>query len=199
MHGYSCWTANPDPKVKNTLLGEVMVSIQEAKPLMPDPINGYPFKEQRVFDLKCILGDDEGVEATYKNSSIGGLRGVDNLLAALQKQILVDPTKLVAIVQLESSPYEHTSFGRIYNPIFNVVGWADMDGNEDETDDPSPTLPPKKASGKAPVKKVKPSLKVAKPAEVEEEDEEEENEETVAAVAPARQGAAPRRQRPVTA
>jgi len=199
MHGYSCWTNNPDPKVKNTLLGEVMVPIMEHKPILPEPINGFPFKEQRAFELKCVLGDDEGVEVTYKTSSVGGMRGVDNFLAELQKQIMTGTTNLVAIVQLEASPYEHSSYGRIYNPILNVVGWADMDGNREEVEEPTdPTpLPPKKASAKAPVKKVMaPITKAATKAVEAEEEAEDEVEETVAATAPQRQGAAPRRQRP---
>ena len=78
-----CWT-NHEGATKNTMVGEVMTPVHEPKPARPAPIDGWPFAEQRVFELRCLNGDDTGVEVQYKVSSLGGLRAVDELLGALQ-------------------------------------------------------------------------------------------------------------------
>src|SRR5262245_53975377 len=54
QHGWVCWSNSPDNKTKNELLGEVMATVREHKPIKPEDIQGFPYKEQRVFDLKCM-------------------------------------------------------------------------------------------------------------------------------------------------
>jgi hypothetical protein len=214
QHGWSCWTNNPDPKVKNELLGEHMAPIRERKPLMPEPVRGNEWKEQRSFDMMCVLGDDEGVEVLYKTSSVGGMRGVDNLLAALIGQLRINPAFPVAIVQLGSTPYDHAKFGQIFNPIFTVVDWATMgDPNERQSDAPAVATKAKAAVAQPqpqqaaavevkPAKPAKPvKAPITKPAAAQQAEPAGE-EMTQAAAQPQqpppsmRPGATPRRQRP---
>jgi hypothetical protein len=186
-HGFSCWSDYPG-NTKNELLGEVLAPVSDRKPMMPEPISDFGWKEERVFDLKCTLGDDEGTEVLYKTSSIGGMRAVDNFLAALSAQLQKDPLHPVAIVQLTSNPYDHNKFGQIFNPIFEVTGWATMTGEledeefdaiEDQQEGGSAPAAPATVAAKAPIKTP------LRPAAANS-----------AAPTTGRPGAAPKRQRP---
>lgn len=153
-HGYVCWSDYPGT-TKNERLGEVMAPISERKPAMPEPVQGFPFKEQRVFEMMCVSGEDEGIEVIYMGSSVGALRAVDNFFSALVKQLKTDPTHPVAVVQLTSTSYNHPKYNEIFNPIFEIVDWADMGGNrangapaietaEEEVDTTPPAEPAKR-------------------------------------------------------
>lgn len=126
-HGYCCWV---DGGNKNTLEGEIMVPMTEEKPPKPDPIAGTPYAEQRGFALKCISGEDTGVEVLYKTASVGGMRAVDGLLQEIQKQVVNDPEHAFPILELDMDSYNHTKWGKTYVPVFKIVGWADINGNE---------------------------------------------------------------------
>jgi len=127
-HGYSCWIET-GPGQKNKLAGEIMVSIGDPKPAMPTPIDGQPWAEQRSFELKCIEGADNGVEVLYKTTSVGGMRAVDGVLAAIHAQLVNDPAHPCPVIVMTSESYPHPKYGKIYNPIFTIVGWSDMNGN----------------------------------------------------------------------
>jgi hypothetical protein len=166
-----------------------MTPISSHKPPRPDDINDFAFAEQRVFELKCIDGDDVGTEVLYKTSSVGGMRACDNFFAKLVEQLRTDPAHPVAIVQLESDSYQHSQYGQTFVPIIEIVGWADMtgvraDAEEEEVEEPengtatAPNTappPPAKAKGKASLKS---------------------DAGSSTPPATARAGAAPRRQRP---
>lgn len=127
QHGWCAWT-NHEGSTKNSLVGEVMAAVYEPKPLKPGPVEGWPFAEQRLFDLKCLDGDDEGTETVYKTSSIGGMRAVDELLGMLQAHLAEDPMHPCPVIQLLSDSYQHQKYGKIYIPVFEIVGWATMNG-----------------------------------------------------------------------
>lgn len=126
-HGFCCWVDN-GPGKKNELKGEVMSTIFGPKPHRPDPIDGTPFAEQRAFDLKCVDGEDAGVEVHYKTASIGGMKATDELLKALTLQLGVDRVHCCPVITLDSDYYDHPKYGRTYVPIFTVHGWADING-----------------------------------------------------------------------
>ena len=118
----------PRGRTKNTMVGEVMTPVHEPKPARPAPIDGWPFAEQRVFELRCLNGDDTGVEVQYKVSSLGGLRAVDELLGSLQIHLNEDPRYPCPVVELLSDSYQHQKWGKVYTPIFDIAHWASMDG-----------------------------------------------------------------------
>lgn len=126
-HGWSCWSDNPGNQ-KNELLGDLVVPVTEKFPIEPEPVRGNAWKPQRVLDLKCLTGEDEGVEVTYKASSQGGMQAIDNLFAAIQKKYSTRPVLWpVPVVQLGVSDYQHVKYGQIFKPVLDVVDWADMD------------------------------------------------------------------------
>jgi hypothetical protein len=78
--------------------------------------------------LKCISGEDKGMEARYTTTSVGGKRSVQTLAVALAEQVEKDQAKPVAIVKLKKDHYAHKSYGKIYTPVFEVQEWVSMDG-----------------------------------------------------------------------
>jgi hypothetical protein len=126
-HGWSCWV-DGGPGAKNKLAGEVMVSIGDPKPPQPEPIQSTPWAEQRSFELKCIDGADNGQEVLYKTTSVGGMRAVDGILAAVQSQLVNNSAYPCPVIVMTAESYPHTKYGKIYNPIFTIVDWSDMNG-----------------------------------------------------------------------
>jgi hypothetical protein len=82
--------------------------------------------------MKCVSGDDKGMEARYTVTSVGGKRAVQTLAVALADQVDKDQTKPVAIVRLKKDHYQHKSYGKIYTPVFEIVEWMSMDGEAPE-------------------------------------------------------------------
>jgi hypothetical protein len=78
--------------------------------------------------LKCISGEDEGMEARYTVTSVGGKRAVQALAVAIANQVDADQSKPVPVVRLKKEHYQHKSYGRIYTPVFELVEWVGMDG-----------------------------------------------------------------------
>jgi hypothetical protein len=83
--------------------------------------------------LKCLAGDDKGLEVTYNVTSVGGKRAVQKLALDIAAQVEKDQSKPVAVVRLKKEHYTHKSYGRIYTPIFEIVSWIGLDGQADET------------------------------------------------------------------
>jgi hypothetical protein len=128
VHGYIAWG-------DGEVLGEKMCSISEALPeLDPAPAGAKRGWEKQVgFSLKCLNGEDEGLDARYTVTSVGGKRAAQELAVAIAEQVDKDQTKPVAVVSLGKEHYQHKSYGRIYTPIFKVVRWASMDGEAAST------------------------------------------------------------------
>jgi hypothetical protein len=78
--------------------------------------------------LKCISGEDKGMEARFTTTSVGGKRSVQTLAVALAEQVEKDQTKPVPVIRLKKDHYSHKSYGKIYTPVFEVVEWVSMDG-----------------------------------------------------------------------
>jgi len=128
VHGYIAWG-------DGEVLGEKMCSISEPLPeLDPAPAGAKRGWEKQVgFSLKCLNGEDEGLDARYTVTSVGGKRAAQELAVAIAEQVDKDQTKPVAVVSLGKAHYQHKSYGRIYTPIFKVVRWASMNGEAAST------------------------------------------------------------------
>ena len=129
VHGYIAWG-------DGEVLAEKMVSVSEPLPNIdvapPGAKKGW--ETQVGMSLKCISGDDEGMEARYTTTSVGGKRSVQTLAIAIAAQVEKDQTKPVPIVKLKKDHYTHKSYGKIFTPVFEVVEWASMDGKTEEVD-----------------------------------------------------------------
>jgi len=78
--------------------------------------------------IKCLSGEDKGLEARYTVTSVGGKRAIQALGVAIAEQIEKDQSKPVPVVKLKKDHYQHKSYGRIYTPVFEILEWVSMDG-----------------------------------------------------------------------
>jgi hypothetical protein len=134
VHGYIAWG-------DGEVLSEKMVSVSEPLPEMDDapPSAKRGWEVQVGMSLKCLSGEDKGLEARYTTTSAGGKRGVQTLAVAIAEQVDKDQTKPVPVVLLKKEHYQHKSYGRIFTPLFDIQSWVGMDGEEPEVEpDTSP-------------------------------------------------------------
>jgi len=129
VHGFIAWG-------DGEVLGEKMVPVTQPLPEMeaapPNAKRGW--EVQIGCSLKCISGDDEGLEVRFSTTSVGGKKAVQALAVEIAGAVEKDQTKPVPVVVLKKDHYVHKSYGRIYTPIFEVVEWVSMDGNSSEGD-----------------------------------------------------------------
>jgi hypothetical protein len=125
VHGFIAWG-------DGDVLGEKMVSVSEPLPEMDDApsMAKRGWEVQVGMSLKCLTGDDKGMEARYTTTSAGGKRGVQTLAVAIAEQVDKDQTKPVPVVLLKKEHYQHKSYGRIFTPLFDIQSWVGMDGEE---------------------------------------------------------------------
>ena len=123
VHGFIAWG-------DGEVLGEKVSPVSSPLPEMdPAPAGAKRGWETQVgLSVKCINGEDKGLEARYSTTSVGGKKAVQALALAIAEQVDRDQTKPVAIVRLKKDHYQHKSFGRIYTPVFDVVEWVSMSG-----------------------------------------------------------------------
>ena len=141
VHGFIAWG-------EGEVLGEKMVPVSTPLPEMeaapPGAKRGW--ETQVGMSLKCLDGDDAGLECRFSTTSVGGKRAVSALAVAIATQVDTDQTKPVAVVRLKKEHYQHKSYGRIFTPVFEVVKWVGMDGAADAAE---PELPLEEAPAPA--------------------------------------------------
>ena len=132
VHGYIAWG-------DGEVLAEKMVSVTDPLPEMeaapPGAKKGW--EAQVGLSMKCISGEDKGMEARYTVTSVGGKKAVQALAVAIAEQVEKDQTKPVPVVHLKKDHYTHKSYGRIYTPVFEVVEFVSMNGEADEAEAPA--------------------------------------------------------------
>ena len=125
VHGFIAWG-------DGEVLGEKMASVSQPLPeLEVAPAAAKRGWETQVgMSLKCLSGEDKGMEARFTTTSVGGKRAVQALAVALAEQVEKDQTKPVPVIKLKKDHYAHKSYGKIYTPVFNVIEWVGMDEQE---------------------------------------------------------------------
>ena len=125
VHGFIAWG-------DGEVLGEKMASVSQPLPELdvapPQAKKGW--ETQVGMTLKCLTGEDKGMEARFTTTSVGGKRAVQTLAVALAEQVDKDQTKPVPVVKLKKDHYAHKSYGKIFTPVFSVVNWVSMDADE---------------------------------------------------------------------
>ena len=127
VHGYIAWG-------DGEVLGEKMVPVSSPLPEMDVSPAGAKrgWEIQIGMSLKCLDGEDEGMEARYATTSVGGKRSVQALVLAIAAQVDADQSKPVPVVVLKKEHYQHKSYGRIFSPLFDIQKWIGMDGAVEE-------------------------------------------------------------------
>ena len=170
-HGYVCWS-NYEGRKKNERLGEIMAPMSAPKPPKPNPIDGFPFKDQRSFEAICLIGEDAGRKVKFSNGSVGTLKAFKKLEDAVKAQLRKNRNYPCPVLEFESEKYRHGDYGWIQNPIFRIVDWADLAGNRMSEADPAAAPAPQPAPKPAPAAAANPSLKKPSLKVVEEAAEE---------------------------
>jgi hypothetical protein len=127
VHGFIAWG---DGEVLAEKLVPVTEPLPELEAAPPGAKKGW--EPQTGLSLKCITGEDAGMEARFTTTSVGGRKAVQALAVAIATQVEKDQGKPVPVVKLGKDHYTHKSYGRIYTPVFEVVEWVSMDGEADE-------------------------------------------------------------------
>ena len=127
VHGFIAWG---DGEVLAEKLVPVTEPLPELEAAPPGAKKGW--EPQTGLSLKCISGEDAGMEARFTTTSVGGRKAVQTLAVEIATQVDKDSSKPVPIIKLGKDHYTHKSYGRIYTPVFEVVEWISMDGETDE-------------------------------------------------------------------
>lgn len=135
VHGFIAWG-------DGEVLGEKMVPVSQPLPeLDAAPPNAKKGWEMQVgLSMKCLTGEDKGMEVRYTTTSVGGKRAVQTLAVAIAEQVEKDQTKPVPVVELKKDHYSHKSYGKIYTPVFQVLEWVSMSGEADESAEDAPAI-----------------------------------------------------------
>ena len=154
-HGWIAWADNKAQKLFRPF--------DEDLPIQPAPLTDSRGKTKDFSEARLMVGAfvDDGEMFTYENNSYGCVKGVSTLLSAILAKATDGTANYYPKVKLTSESYAGSgerSGKTNFNPIFEVVAWCDIDGNEE---------------GEAPAQIA------AEPAEVEPEVEPEVETETM--------------------
>jgi len=127
VHGYIAWG---DGEVLAEKMVPVSDPLPEVDPAPPQAKRGWEL--QIGMGLKCLSGEDEGLEVRYCVTSVGGKRAVQKLALDIAAQVETDQSKPVPTVKLKKDHYTHKSYGRIFTPVFDIVNWLGLDGKQDD-------------------------------------------------------------------
>jgi len=138
VHGFIAWG-------DGEVLGEKMTSVSNPLPALDEapPQAKKGWESQVGMSLKCISGEDKGMEARFTTTSVGGKRAVQTLAVALAEQVEKDQSMPVPVVRLKKDHYSHKSYGKIYTPVFEIVDWIGLDGETNDVEvEPTPEVAP---------------------------------------------------------
>ena len=119
QHGYVLWV--------NKKADRRLVPINLPLPL-PQDANG----ENEPSEARSLQGTfSDGVAFVYECSTFGGRKTTDSLLAELFQRANAQSPFIFPQVKLESSSYEHASYGTVLEPVLTAVAWFDQDGTQE--------------------------------------------------------------------
>lgn len=122
--GYKAW-----PKNGGKPLHEDVRSIFGPLPLITEmPDVGVDYSEACSMDLRCISGEDDGVQITWNSNAQGAVERFHDLVGEIMDQLGKNPHFLVPVIQLLQDSYDHTNraYGKIYKPIFKVEYFVNL-------------------------------------------------------------------------
>jgi hypothetical protein len=128
-HGYLRWGELPPVKV--------FTPDWEPYPERPESIEGkdqdgkdktFTAEEARQFQARFVGDDEELGQCIFNTSSMGGVEKVDDLYDKIYIQSKEsDGNFYFPRVKLTSEWYKRST-GKVYKPVFEIVGWCDANG-----------------------------------------------------------------------
>jgi hypothetical protein len=126
VHGFIAWG-------QGEVLAEKMYPIDvdlDSIDLGPAPSGAQRgWENQLGMAVKCVQGSDEGLDARFSTTSVGGKRALIALMNEVADQDDKDHANNVALVELGSEYYAHKVYGRVYTPVFKTIDWVSLDYN----------------------------------------------------------------------
>jgi len=137
QHGWVAW----DSDAGGAPVQEIMVPASRpipaegSLPVLPQGVRGnqLAYKAQRSVQLVCIADPnadgkdtDVGVVCEYKQSSVGAMRLFKDLIDKLLERVHAGDEAIVPIAKLSHSSYKHDRYGKIINPVLEIVEWRSM-------------------------------------------------------------------------
>jgi hypothetical protein len=121
-HGWILWSGNRPQKT--------FARFQHPLPQQMEPIGDDFPSEARSFQGALV---DDGEPLAFDTNSYGGRKGVDVLLGKIKAHSAEGSKFLFPKVKLTSESYANKKRGGklTYNPVFEIVAWCDIDGNEE--------------------------------------------------------------------
>jgi hypothetical protein len=127
QHGFIAW-----PEGGGAPTGEVLVPATQPMPNQAElPEVDGTWSKCVAVQMRCMSGEDEGVQIIWKANSTGGRKAYAKLLKAVVDRIQSGDEAVVPIVTLGSDSYKHKQYGKIYTPEITISGWVTMDGAEE--------------------------------------------------------------------
>lgn len=91
------------------------------------PDTPYDWRFARQIQGRILVGNRENF--TYSTHSYGGLKAMEVVTDLIEERLASGETVyLFPVVELQSDHYDHTEWGKTYEPVLDVVAWADADG-----------------------------------------------------------------------
>lgn len=143
QQGFICWP-NAEEDRGGGPLDEIMYDVGDEIPLKGDLPHreGGSWTDQLSVSMRCMGGEDEGLEVVYKVNSKSGVREINALIDEILTQVDKGAPP-IPLVMLRNDHYKHKRYGKIYTPVLKIVDWLDVSGEssggvEDEGEDELP-------------------------------------------------------------
>jgi len=121
QHGWTLW-ANGAPK-------KVSAPFNAELPEPMAPIDGNSPTESRSFE--ACFQDDPDTILVFDSNSHGGRTGVNKVLDQIKaRAVSGEGEYLFPKVKLSSDSYKAKQGATVHNPVFKIVGWLNLDGEE---------------------------------------------------------------------
>ena len=159
QHGWTAWGSKGRGN-EGANVGEKMVSATQPLPLesdLPD-VNG-DWSSCIGMQLRCLNGEDAGLQVLFKSSSVGGRNAYASIIEQLVERAQAGEQKLVPVVRLESDSYKHSKYGKLFTPILKVDHWLSMSdaATPDAVTEPEPEPEPAQRTRAARAEKEEPA------------------------------------------
>lgn len=129
-HGWVAWGTEAHG-TDGQNVGEMMVPVTHPFPqegLLP-AVKGEWSKAVGV-QMRCTNGEDEGVQVMWKSNSLGGRKAYAALMQSMSARITSGNPECMPLVLLKADNYPHKKYGKIWTPVFEIVGWAAHDAEK---------------------------------------------------------------------
>ena len=149
-HGWAIWV--------DKVCTKTLVPIDQDLPPEPDPQEDRRGKRQYPSEARgfqASMMEDGGNTVQFETNSMGGVKGVSSVIDAVYERIgSGEESYLYPCVELKTDSYfNETANDTIYNPVFEIVSWHDVEGNietsgaavlEDNSDEGADEAPAKR-------------------------------------------------------